>query len=86
MQDGTCALERQERQCESGKGQIKGSWERSDTGFFALLGCPTGHRLNNGSGHDVQACERCQEGKYMADPNNPELACEQCPKGKICAS
>ena len=84
-QDGTCALGRSERQCASGKGTIKGRWERADTGFFALLGCPTGHRLNNESGHDVQACIRCEEGKYMADPNNPELVCERCPKGESSA-
>lgn len=37
-------------------------------------GCPTGHLLNNETGHDVQACVQCAEGKYMANSNDPSLA------------
>jgi len=57
-------------------------WTRSENGYFALLGCPTGFRLNNQSGHDVQGCIRCEEGKYMADPKNPSISCEKCPIGR----
>ena len=82
-QDGTCALERPELQCEQGVGEMKGTWKRvTDFGLYALLGCPTGHLLNNETAHDVQACIRCEEGKYMADPNNPDIACETCPRGR----
>ena len=64
---------------------IKGFWQRSAVdGLFALLGCPIGHRLNNMTGPDVQACLQCPDGKYMQDPNDPDAICQQCPKSAQC--
>jgi hypothetical protein len=64
---------------------IKGNWMRStQDGSFSLLGCPVGHRLNNLSGHDVQACLQCPEGKFMLDPNDPSQACQACPMTTTC--
>jgi hypothetical protein len=83
--DGSCALAGGSLQCASGMETIKGNWMRStQDGSFSLLGCPVGHRLNNISGHDVQACLQCPEGKFMLDPNDPSQVCQACPMTATC--
>jgi hypothetical protein len=83
--DGSCALAGGSLQCASGMETIKGNWIRStQDGSFLLLGCPVGHRLNNISGHDVQACLQCPEGKFMLDPNDPSQVCQACPMTATC--
>ena len=83
--DGSCALAMSNLQCKTGMDAIKGTWKRSNQdGRFSLLGCPIGHRLNNETGHDVQACQRCPEGMYMLDPNDPSQTCQACPMTATC--
>ncbi len=83
--DGTCALAEDNLQCAPGMEAINGNWMRStQDGSFLLLGCPVGHRLNNVSGHDLQACLQCPEGKFMLDPNDPSQACQACPMRTTC--
>jgi len=54
------------------------------TGSFTLLGCPVGHKLNNGTGQDLQACNQCSEGQYIADSNDNSISCLLCPKSALC--
>ena len=83
--DGSCALARDNWQCALGMEAIKGNWMRStQDGSFSLLGCPVGHRLNNISGHDAQACLQCPEGKFMLDPSDPSQVCQACPMTATC--
>jgi hypothetical protein len=83
--DGSCALSTSILQCAPGMDAIKGIWTRSiQDGRYSLHGCPVGHRLNNRSGHDVQACLQCPEGRYMLDPNDPSQTCQVCPQTATC--
>jgi hypothetical protein len=63
--DGTCALQNNDLKCANGLTPIKGIWKRMPTGLFTLLGCPVGHKLNNRTGQDFQACNQCSEGQDM---------------------
>ena len=77
--DSTCALAKPGLKCSPLESPVNGVWRRGPGGLFSLLGCPSGFRLNNETGHDVQACAQCPVGKYMLDSNDPKLSCQTCP-------
>lgn len=77
--DSTCALAKPGLKCSPLASAVVGIWRRGPDGLFTLLGCPTGFRLINDTGHDVQACIQCPDGKYMLDSNDPTLSCQTCP-------
>ena len=74
--DLSCAFGKPQYQCDVGMPSIKGSWTRREDGLFALMSCPVGHQLINQTGHDMQECKQCAEGKYMLDPNDPSMVCQ----------
>ena len=63
---------------------VLGSWIRGPNEMYRLIGCPTGHKLINGAGYELQECFKCQEGKYISDSNDPSAQCFNCPPSGIC--
>ena len=70
-----CGLRTRPRACP-----VVGEWQRDIVlDEFILVGCPTGYKLENGSGHDNRECRKCAEGFYVQDSRNPSDLCRKCP-------
>ena len=61
------------------------TWERHvTTNEYILVKCPIGYKLENASGHDNRECQKCREGFYVQDSNNPDDQCRKCPSSATC--
>ena len=86
--DGSCSihssLDLESPVCSDGSVSfILGTWIPVD-GRAVLIGCPTGFRLLNQTGAELQVCQECADGKFMFDPREPGLECQPCPPQGVC--
>eukprot|EP00961_Rhodomonas_salina_P174396 2351891-Rhodomonas_salina.1 len=90
--NGQCALAVPGLRCDDDGTGILGSWSRiregAWTGRWQLLSCPAGHRIINSTAteSDLQRheCQKCPEGYFITNPNDPSARCQRCPESLTC--
>ena len=85
--DGSCSIRSSfdyaKPSCPAGSTIPKGVWTLTSQGV-SLISCPTGFRLVNQTGDEMQHCQQCADGEYMDDSAVPMLECRLCPPQGVC--
>ena len=86
--NGACGFRNAGFLCEGVGADVKpkvvGTWARGDDEKYYVTDCPTGHRMINNTGYELQECSQCPEGKYVSVNNNPAYKCWRCPPSAVC--